>query len=68
MGLLFRLLRQNISLWQLFGFLVVNLLGGVIVLCGTQALMDFSSFTGLLMTILPFEKTPKLSIKRFMYK
>lgn len=45
MGLLFRLLRQNISLWQLFGFLVVNLLGGVIVLCGVQAMMDFSSFT-----------------------
>lgn len=45
MKLLFKLLRQNISIWQIVGFMVVNLIGGVIVLAGTQALFDFDSFT-----------------------
>lgn len=46
MKLLFKLLKQNISMWQIFGFLVVNLIGGIIVIAGLQALFDFSSFTG----------------------
>lgn len=44
MHLLFRLLRQNLSLWQVLGFVVANLLGGAIVLVGTQAYRDFDRF------------------------
>lgn len=39
--LLFKLLKQNISVWQVCGFVVANLLGGVIVLIGLQAYQDF---------------------------
>ncbi|MBO7295014.1 MAG: hypothetical protein J6U65_06330, partial [Bacteroidaceae bacterium] len=39
--LLFKLLKQNISVWQVCGFVVANLLGGVIVLIGIQAYQDF---------------------------
>lgn len=46
MRLLFKLLRQNVSVWQIVGFMIVNLIGGVIVIAGTQALFDFDSFTG----------------------
>ena len=46
MRLLLRLLKQNVSIWQIVGFIVVNLIGGVIVLAGTQALADFNSFAG----------------------
>ena len=45
LGLLFKLLRQNISVWQLCGFIVANLLGGIIVLTGIQAYVDFKNFT-----------------------
>lgn len=44
MHLLFRLLRQNLSVWQMVGFIVANLLGGAIVLVGTQAYRDFDRF------------------------
>lgn len=44
MKLLFKLLRQNLSLWQILGFIVANLLGGAIVLVGTQAYRDFDRF------------------------
>ncbi|MBR5860008.1 MAG: hypothetical protein IKY71_01525 [Bacteroidaceae bacterium] len=46
MGLLFRLLRQNISIVQVLGFLLVNLIGGIIVLSGIQAAVDFDNFSG----------------------
>lgn len=39
--LLFKLLKQNISVWQVCGFVVANLLGGIIVLIGLQAYQDF---------------------------
>lgn len=39
--LLFKLLRQNSSVWQVCGFVVANLLGGIIVLIGLQAYQDF---------------------------
>lgn len=39
--LLFKLLKQNISIWQVCGFVVANLLGGIIVLIGIQAYQDF---------------------------
>lgn len=42
--LLFKLLRQNISLWQITGFAVANLIGGAIVLIGIQASKDFNRF------------------------
>lgn len=42
--LLFKLLKQNISVWQLCGFIVANLLGGIIVLIGIQAYKDFDRF------------------------
>ena len=42
--LLFKLLKQNISIWQLFGFVVANLIGGIIVLIGIQAYIDFDRF------------------------
>lgn len=45
MKLLFKLLRQNISFTQLSGFVLVNLLGGIIVLCGIQAYRDFSALS-----------------------
>lgn len=44
MNLLFKLLRQNVSLVQIVGFFLVNLLGGFIVLSGLQGYRDFSSF------------------------
>ena len=43
MKLLYKLLRQNISILQTLVFLVVSLLGGVIVLLGIEAYHDFSS-------------------------
>lgn len=42
--LLFKLLRQNISIWQICGFVIANLLGGIIVLFGIQAYIDFDNF------------------------
>jgi hypothetical protein len=42
--LLFKLLRQNISLWQTVGFVIANLIGGAIVLVGIQAYQDFDRF------------------------
>ena len=39
--LLFKLLKQNVSVWQVCGFVVANLLGGIIVLIGLQASQDF---------------------------
>ena len=45
MRLLFKLLKQNISVWQLCGFIAANLLGGIIVLIGIQAYVDFENFT-----------------------
>ena len=42
MRLLFKLLKQNVSISQILGFVVVNLIGGVIVLFGVQAYNDFS--------------------------
>lgn len=44
MRLLFKLLKQNISLWQTIGFVVANLIGGAIVLVGIQAYQDFNRF------------------------
>ena len=44
MRLLYKLLKQNVSLLQLVTFLMVNLLGGVIVLLGVEAYCDFSSY------------------------
>lgn len=43
MKLLFKLLKQNVSIIQLLGFVVVNLIGGVIVLFGVQAYKDFDN-------------------------
>lgn len=40
MRLLFRLLRKNVSFWQIAGFAVANLVGAVIVLFGIQAYKD----------------------------
>ena len=45
MKLLFKLLRQNVSVGQLFGFVVVNLLGGLIVLFGVQGYRDYNLFS-----------------------
>ena len=45
LGLLFKLLKQNISAWQLCGFVIANLLGGAIILIGMQAYRDFDRFT-----------------------
>lgn len=42
--LLFKLLRQNISGWQIAGFVIANLLGGAIILLGSQAYRDFDRF------------------------
>ncbi|MBR6698811.1 MAG: hypothetical protein IKL71_02155 [Bacteroidaceae bacterium] len=42
--LLFRLLRQNLSLWQISGFIIANLIGGAIALIGIQAYQDFNRF------------------------
>lgn len=42
--LLFKLLRQNISIWQIVGFVFANLVGGTIVLIGVQAYQDFNRF------------------------
>lgn len=42
--LLFKLLRKNINVWQIVGFVIANLLGGAIVLTGTQAYQDFDRF------------------------
>jgi len=40
MELLFKLLRQNLNIWQLLGFTVANLLGAIIVLVGIQTWHD----------------------------
>ena len=45
MKLLVKLLRKNINTWQLAGFLVANLLGGLIMLLAFQAYRDFEQFT-----------------------
>ncbi len=45
MRLLFKLLRQNVSVGQILGFVFVNLLGGLIVLLGVQGYNDFDSFS-----------------------
>lgn len=47
MELLFKLLRQNISAVQLIGFVLVNLVGGIIFLMGFQAYRDFDSLSHL---------------------
>lgn len=44
MKLLVKLLRKNINTWQLAGFLVANLLGGLIMLLAFQAYRDFEQF------------------------
>lgn len=44
MKLLIKLLRKNINTWQLAGFLVANLLGGLIMLLAIQAYRDFEQF------------------------
>ena len=41
---MFKLLRKNINVWQIVGFVIANLLGGAIVLTGTQAYQDFDRF------------------------
>ena len=43
MRLLFKLLKQNVSITQILGFVIVNLIGGVIVLFGVQAFKDFNT-------------------------
>ena len=40
MKLLFKLLRKNVSFWQLAGFALANLVGAAIVLFGIQAYKD----------------------------
>lgn len=40
MRLLFKLLRKNVSFWQMLGFTLANLVGAVIVLFGIQAYKD----------------------------
>lgn len=44
MKLLVKLLRKNVNTWQLAGFLVANLLGGLIMLLAFQAYRDFEQF------------------------
>ena len=44
MKLLVKLFRKNINTWQLAGFLVANLLGGLIMLLAFQAYRDFEQF------------------------
>ena len=39
-----KLLKHNISIVQIFSFLIANLLGGVIILVGIQAYSDFKHF------------------------
>ncbi len=46
MRLLFKLLRRNLSLWQMLGFALANLLGAIIVLFGVQAYRDLDSVFG----------------------
>lgn len=43
MKLLFRLLSQNVSLWQMLAFAVANLVGAVVVLAGWQAYRDIQN-------------------------
>lgn len=43
MKLLFRLLSQNVSLWQTLAFAVANLIGAIVVLAGWQAYRDTQS-------------------------
>lgn len=45
MKLLFKLLRRNVSTGQILGFLLVNLLGGLIVLFGIQGYRDYNAFS-----------------------
>lgn len=42
--LLFKLLRHNINVWQIAGFVIANFIGGIIVLLGIQAYLDFDRF------------------------
>lgn len=44
MKLLIKLLRKNINTWQLAGFFIANLLGGIIMLLAFQAYRDFNQF------------------------
>lgn len=44
MKLLVKLLRKNVNTWQLPGFLMANLLGGIIMLLAFQAYRDFEQF------------------------
>ncbi|MBO5796654.1 MAG: ABC transporter permease [Bacteroides sp.] len=44
MKLLVKLLRKNINAWQLGGFFIANLLGGIIMLLAFQAYRDFEQF------------------------
>ncbi|MBQ7878005.1 MAG: hypothetical protein IJ319_00905 [Bacteroidaceae bacterium] len=43
MKLLFKLLKYNINIWQIIGFVIANLLGGIIVLTGLRAYRDIDS-------------------------
>lgn len=45
MKLLFKLLKQNINIWQLVGFVFANLVGAVIVLVGCKAFMDIDKMS-----------------------
>ena len=45
MKLLYKLLKQNVSVLQLAVFMAVNLLGGVILLLGVKAYSDFNAIT-----------------------
>ena len=45
MKLLYKLLRQNVSILQTMVFFIVNLLGGVIVLLGLEAYNDFAALS-----------------------
>ena len=40
MRLLFKLLRKNVSVWQLIGFALANIVGSVIVLLGVKSYFD----------------------------
>ncbi|MBQ5895789.1 MAG: hypothetical protein IIW75_04365 [Bacteroidaceae bacterium] len=46
MELLYKLLRQNVSIMQTAVFFIANLLGGIIVLLGIEAYCDFRSMSG----------------------
>lgn len=44
MKLLYSILRHNIQYTQILGFLVANIVGATIILCGIQALSDYQSY------------------------